>query len=60
VGAGLRCRPVAETVADTWRWLQQIGGAAPQRPDRPAVGLDPEVEAKVLAATEQGVPDTTS
>ncbi|MER6132283.1 SDR family oxidoreductase [Streptomyces sp. NPDC001815] len=45
---GLRCRPVAETVADTWTWLQDIGGAAPQRPDRPVVGLDPVVEAKVL------------
>ena len=64
VAAGLRCRPVAETVADTWRWLRDIGGAAPQRPDRTAVGLDPEVEAKVLAAEADavggGVPGTTS
>ncbi|KES07339.1 reductase [Streptomyces toyocaensis] len=49
VATGLRCRPVAETVADTWRWLTDLGGAAPQRPDRTAKGLDPEVEAKVLA-----------
>jgi nucleoside-diphosphate-sugar epimerase len=48
VGAGLRCRPVAETVADTWAWLQGLGGSAPQRADRPLVGVDPEVEAKVL------------
>ncbi|OUD03560.1 NAD-dependent epimerase/dehydratase family protein [Streptomyces swartbergensis] len=48
VGAGLNCRPVEETVADTWRWLQDVGGVAPQRPDRPRPGLDPEVEAKVL------------
>ncbi|MEU4211868.1 NAD-dependent epimerase/dehydratase family protein [Streptomyces sp. NPDC026206] len=49
--AGLRCRPVEETVADTWAWLQRLGRlgkAAPQRPDRPSVGLDPETEAKVL------------
>ncbi|KUJ64137.1 reductase [Streptomyces albus subsp. albus] len=46
--AGLRCRPVAETVADTWTWLQSLGGVAPQRPDRPRVGLDPEVEAAFL------------
>lgn len=63
VAAGLRCRPVAETVADTWRWLRDIGGTAPQRPDRPTVGLDPEVEAKVLAASEGdvqgGVPGAT-
>jgi 2'-hydroxyisoflavone reductase len=50
VATGLTCRPVAETVADTWRWLQEIGGEAPLRPDRPQKGLDPEVEAKVLAA----------
>ncbi|MGG8408319.1 NAD-dependent epimerase/dehydratase family protein, partial [Streptomyces sp. 12297] len=40
LGAGLVCRPVADTVADTWRWLQELGGVAPQRPDRPAPGLD--------------------
>ncbi len=48
VAAGLRCRPVAETVADTWRWLTDLGGTAPQRPDRTVKGLDPQVEAKVL------------
>ncbi|MGV9950328.1 NAD-dependent epimerase/dehydratase family protein [Streptomyces cellulosae] len=50
VATGLRCRPVAETVADTWAWLREIGGTAPQRPDRTSKGLDPETEAKVLAA----------
>ncbi|MEV6652971.1 NAD-dependent epimerase/dehydratase family protein [Streptomyces sp. NPDC051219] len=49
LAAGLRCRPVEETVADTWTWLQGLGGVAPQRPDRPRVGLDPETEAKVLS-----------
>ncbi|TDE60401.1 reductase [Nonomuraea mesophila] len=49
VAAGLRPRPVEETVADTWAWLQSIGGVAPMRPDRPVVGLDPEREARVLA-----------
>lgn len=48
VAAGLRCRSVSETVADTWSWLQGLGGVAPQRADRPPVGLDPAVEAKVL------------
>lgn len=47
--AGLRCRPVGETVADTWAWLRELGGTAPQRPDRPALGLDPATEAKLLA-----------
>jgi nucleoside-diphosphate-sugar epimerase len=48
VGAGLRCMPVQKTVTDTWEWLQSIGGRAPQRPDRPVVGLDAETEAMVL------------
>jgi hypothetical protein len=48
VREGLRCRSVEETVRDTWEWLLSLGGVAPQRPDRPVVGLDPEVEAKVL------------
>ncbi|MBE1455983.1 nucleoside-diphosphate-sugar epimerase [Nocardiopsis terrae] len=48
LATGLRCRPVAETVADTWDWLRAVGGGAPQRPDRPRVGLDPGTEARVL------------
>jgi hypothetical protein len=46
MAAGLRLRPPAETVADTWAWLQ---GLPPQRADRPAVGLSPETECKLLA-----------
>ncbi|GIE28169.1 reductase [Actinoplanes italicus] len=46
--AGLRCRPVHETVTDTWAWLQSLPGGAPQRADRPVVGLDPKIEADVL------------
>ena len=49
LGAGLRCRPVRDTVADTWAWLTSLPGPAPQRADRPAVGLDPAKEAAVLA-----------
>ncbi|MFI2348876.1 SDR family oxidoreductase [Streptomyces sp. NPDC019443] len=48
LAGGLSCRPVASTVTDTWRWLESIGGAPPQRGDRPVVGLAPEVEAGVL------------
>ncbi|WP_371671968.1 NAD-dependent epimerase/dehydratase family protein [Streptomyces sp. NBC_00289] len=65
VATGLSCRPVEETVADTWDWLRSIGGTAPQRPDRPRKSLDPEVEAKVLATATAGgsrsggVPGTT-
>lgn len=49
IDAGLRIRPVSETVGDTWAWLQSIGGVAPQRADRPALGLDPALEAQLLA-----------
>jgi 2'-hydroxyisoflavone reductase len=58
LATGLDCRPVADTVTDTWKWLKDIGGTAPQRPDRTVKGLDPEVEAKVLAGGG-GVPGTT-
>lgn len=51
LAAGLAPLPVEETVADTWAWLESIGGTAPQRSDRPAVGLDPEVEATLLASS---------
>ena len=59
LATGLSCRPVGETVADTWAWLRDIGGTAPMRPDRTSKGLDPEVEARVLAGLSGGVPDTT-
>ncbi|HEY9372540.1 NAD-dependent epimerase/dehydratase family protein [Streptomyces sp.] len=48
LATGLRCRPVAETVADTWAWLTALGGTAPHRPDRPPVGLSVEREAALL------------
>jgi nucleoside-diphosphate-sugar epimerase len=48
--SGLRCRPVEETVADTWAWLVGSDGwDVPAPPDRPALGLDPEKEQAVLA-----------
>jgi hypothetical protein len=46
--AGLSCRPVEETVDDTWAWLQAEGDPSP-RPGRPAHGLDPEREQQALA-----------
>ncbi|MGW4701747.1 NAD-dependent epimerase/dehydratase family protein [Streptomyces sp. NPDC004285] len=54
VAAGLRCRPADETAADTWAWLESLGGVAPQRPDRAGAGLTPEREAEVLAALAKG------
>ncbi|QMU79375.1 NAD-dependent epimerase/dehydratase family protein [Streptacidiphilus sp. PB12-B1b] len=49
VGAGLRCRPVAETVADTWRWLRESDAPPPApRHGRRPPGLEPEREAELL------------
>jgi 2'-hydroxyisoflavone reductase len=47
VHAGLRCRPVGETVSDTWVWLQ-TEGLPPQRDDRPTHGLDPQRERELI------------
>lgn len=48
--AGLRCRPVAETVADTLDWLRATGGLVhdPAR-DGEVLGLDPEIESRALS-----------
>ncbi|RIV35605.1 NAD-dependent epimerase/dehydratase family protein [Micromonospora radicis] len=50
--AGLTCRPVADTVADTWSWLRRVGAPPDRagRPARPPVGLHPDREAALLAA----------
>lgn len=49
VAAGLRTRPIQETVADTWMWLQSLNGRTPMRDDRPPVGLSAQREAAILA-----------
>ena len=46
--AGLTCRPAAETVADTWAWLQAEGLPAPAHPERGAIGMDAAAEARLL------------
>ena len=51
---GLAIRPLEETVADTWAWMQ-----ASERPPlpghRPAPGLPPELEAQLLATADDQV-----
>jgi hypothetical protein len=44
---GFVCRPVAETVADTWAWMQ-AGEVAPVREGLPRHGIDPDKEERVL------------
>ncbi len=44
--AGLRWRPLAETVADTWAWQQSV----PWAPSKSTPGLAPDRERELLAA----------
>jgi 2'-hydroxyisoflavone reductase len=47
--SGLTCRPITETVADTWAWLQEVGQT--QIPAGiPAPGISAEKEQATLAA----------
>ncbi len=52
VAAGLRCRPVHETVADTLDWLRETGGIGhdPRRDGDEVLGLDPELERRLVDA----------
>ncbi len=47
--AGLVCRPIRDTVADTWEWLQREG-TPPQPVDRPATGMDAAAEQRLWDA----------
>ncbi|MDO9409053.1 NAD-dependent epimerase/dehydratase family protein [Patulibacter sp.] len=49
--AGLTCRPLDETVRDTWSWILDEDRRPPLRTDRPAPGVDPEKERKALSLT---------
>lgn len=49
--AGLECRPVSDTVSDTWDWLGGLAGSDPPiRPDLPSTGLDADRERRALEA----------
>lgn len=48
--AGMRNRPIAETVADTWAWLRTLDAPPTPPRDLPPVGLDPGVEGRLLAS----------
>ncbi|MEV5879433.1 NAD-dependent epimerase/dehydratase family protein [Streptomyces sp. NPDC052101] len=49
MAAGLRCRPLRETIADTWAWLQADGRPV-AHPRWDLHGIAPEKEAKILAS----------
>jgi 2'-hydroxyisoflavone reductase len=47
--AGLTIRPLEDTMADTWAWLSEGGDLGDWRREVQVTGLDPEVEAALLA-----------
>jgi 2'-hydroxyisoflavone reductase len=51
IAAGMVCRPLAETVIDTWKWWKTEQGYAP----RANIGLTPDREAALLAAWDAGI-----
>ncbi len=50
VAFGLHCRPVGETVADTWAWMAGFDGPPPIRDGILAPGVPPEKERAALEA----------
>ncbi len=49
--AGLRCRPLGETVRDTWDWLVEGSGAVLHE-RQGEHGITPDKEAQLLTAWE--------
>jgi len=47
-GAGLRCRPMEDTVADTWAWLQREGTPEPPNHRAGELGLSKDQERQLL------------
>jgi 2'-hydroxyisoflavone reductase len=47
--AGLRCRPIGETVADTWAWMRSGDDPSDYRAEARPTGLAREREAAILA-----------
>ena len=57
--AGLQCRPLAQTIAETWQWLNGAGDQA-DHGRLPRYGMDPAREAAIIARWRAGAagPDT--
>ncbi len=52
--AGLRCRPVHDTVADTWAWMSALDQPPPLRADVAPPGLDRDRERAALGRAQAG------
>ena len=51
--AGLTCRPLPETVADTWAWMNREDPIQHERAGE--IGIDPEKEQRLLAAWDRRI-----
>ena len=49
--AGLRCRPMEQTVADTWAWLRREGTPTPPTDRAGSIGLSVDQERRLLAVS---------
>jgi 2'-hydroxyisoflavone reductase len=56
-GAGLYCRPVQETVLDSWHRFSALNTAPPVRAGLPTPGLDPSREREALHAWHHHLQD---
>lgn len=54
IAAGLSCRPIAETVRDTWAWQRDVPSLADGDGRVNNHGVLPDVEQRVLAALKYG------
>jgi len=54
LAAGLECRPIEETVHDTWAWLKETPSLAEEDGRIAGQGLAPDAEQAVLAALAEG------
>jgi nucleoside-diphosphate-sugar epimerase len=53
VTAGLRCRPLTDTITDTWAWTRADGRPV-EHPRRAEHGIAPDKEARILADLGHG------
>ena len=52
IAAGLHCRPIADTVVDTWAWLNGPETPGALGTARGGTGMDAAAEARLLAAID--------
>jgi hypothetical protein len=54
--AGLRCRPIEQTVVDTWQWMRTTDDLDVTRWADPNLGLSPTAETMLIRAMDRNVP----